>query len=41
MDLYNGEPFLSDCSGENCYEKAVYGYAVPLKDGKIIYEQKK
>lgn len=41
MDLYDGEPFLSDYSGENCYEKAVYGYVVPLKDGEIIYEQKK
>ena len=41
MDLYDGKPYLSDCSGENCNEKAELGYVITLKAGKIIYEQKK
>lgn len=37
---YNGLPYDSYCSTEDCYKEAVYGYAIPLKDGKIVYEQK-
>lgn len=38
---FNGLPYSIDCSGENYYEKAVYGYAIPLKDGEIILEKKR
>lgn len=38
---YNGEPFEIYCGIEDCCEKAVYGYAIPIEEGKKIIERKK